>query len=44
MKPQFKIKENKEGKLESKYHILNSSEINYINEKIIDNDTSRAKI
>ena len=32
------------GKLESKYHILNSSEINYINKKIIDNDTSRAKI
>ena len=32
------------GKLESKYHILNSSEINYINKKIIDNDTNRTKI
>ena len=32
------------GKLESRYHILNSSEISYINKKIIDNDTSRAKI
>ena len=32
------------GKLESKYAILNSSEINYINKKIIDNDTNRTKI
>ena len=32
------------GKLESKQHILNSSEINYINKKIIDNDTNRTKI
>ena len=32
------------GKLESKYTILNSSEINYINKKIIDNDTNRTKI
>lgn len=32
------------GKLESKYTILNSSEINYINKKIIDNDTDRTKI
>ena len=32
------------GKLESKHHILNSSEINYINKKIIDNDTNRTKI
>ena len=32
------------GKLESKYHILNSNEINYINKKIIDNDTNRTKI
>ena len=32
------------GKLESKYTILNSSEINYINKKIIDNDTSRTEI
>ena len=32
------------GKLESKYHILISSEINYINKKIIDNDTDRTKI
>ena len=32
------------GKIESKYHILNSSEINYINKKIIDNDTNRTKI
>ena len=32
------------GKIESKYRILNSSEINYINKKIIDNDTNRTKI